>query len=162
MKILPIDSLQPTLALLGRLRSGDTMKLEEVIVKMKSIYGICYFFSLLITLILVRQIDAADLPSAQNGVAVMSQIVINEFLALNDSLNADEDGDYSDWVEPCKSGDATINLIGVLLSDDPNNLNQWTFPTVAIASHVYLLIWAFDKKITPANINLTEMSTSGE
>ena len=26
-------------------------------------------------------------------------LVINEFLAVNDSIRADEDGDYSDWIE---------------------------------------------------------------
>ncbi len=112
---------------------------------MKSINNICCFLSFLLALVLVRQSSAADLSSAQNRVAVMSQIVINEFLALNDSLNADEDGDYSDWIELYNIGPTSVDLTGWYITDDPAVRNGWQFPSLELGAQDHLLIWASGK-----------------
>lgn len=46
------------------------------------------------------------------------QILINEFLASNQTINADEDGDFEDWIELYNNGDEAVNLEGFGLSDD--------------------------------------------
>jgi hypothetical protein len=68
---------------------------------------------------------------------------INEFLAVNDTAIADQNGEYDDWIEIYNSGDSTISLLGYYLSDD-NNLTRWAFPDTSILSHGYIVVWADD------------------
>ncbi len=72
-------------------------------------------------------------------------LVINEVLASNSSVNTDEDGSYEDWVELFNNSTESINLQGYGLSDNPNNLFKWVFPSVTINPGDYLLIWCSNK-----------------
>jgi hypothetical protein len=63
-------------------------------------------------------------------------------MADNDSLYADADGEFDDWIELYNAGDADINLAGYFLSDDGDELTKWTFPDVTIAADDYLIVWA--------------------
>ena len=72
-------------------------------------------------------------------------IVINEFMAINNSIIQDEDNDYSDWIEIYNAGTSETNLKGWYLTDDETVLNKWSFPDVALASDDYLLIFASGK-----------------
>ncbi|RTY95910.1 CotH kinase family protein [Flavobacterium sp. GT3R68] len=110
-----------------------------------------YLISLLILL-------CANLVSGQN-------LVINEILTSNTSINTDEDGSYQDWVELYNNGSSSINLNGYGLSDDPAVLNKWVFPNVSIGAGQYLLIWCSDKnRTTPGSALHTnfKISSSGE
>ena len=50
--------------------------------------------------------------------SVWSQdIIINEFMAINGSVLADENGAYPDWIEIANVGSATVDLQGWYLSD---------------------------------------------
>ena len=73
------------------------------------------------------------------------EIVINEVLASNATTNADEDGDFEDWIELYNPGHETINLLGFGLSDDYDNPFRWIFPDVSIAPGEFLLVWASGK-----------------
>jgi len=68
-------------------------------------------------------------------------IVINEFLALNNSVNQDEAGEYEDWLELHNTGTQTQNA-GLYLTDDSgifvNGLSRRTF---SLPPGGYLLIW---------------------
>ncbi|MBD3583780.1 CotH kinase family protein [Flavobacterium selenitireducens] len=75
-------------------------------------------------------------------------VVINEFLASNSSVNTDEDGDYSDWVELYNNSPVPVSLEGYGLSDNASNPYKWIFPSVAIAPGAHLLIWCSDKNRT--------------
>jgi len=68
-------------------------------------------------------------------------IKVNEFLASNDNVNQDEDGDYDDWVELYNYGPVDIDITGMFLSDDIANVTSYTFPPAVIPSGGYLLIW---------------------
>ncbi|MGJ8695549.1 MAG: lamin tail domain-containing protein [Verrucomicrobiaceae bacterium] len=69
--------------------------------------------------------------------------VLNEFLASNDSDFADEDGNFSDWIEIYNPNSFAINLDGYHLSDDPSNLTRWTFPSgVSLNGNSYLILFA--------------------
>jgi len=79
-------------------------------------------------------------------------VVINEFLASNGNILADEDGDYEDWIELYNPTAEPINLDGYTLTDKPDNPSKWTFPAVTIQPKGFLLIWASGKdRRTPGN-----------
>jgi len=72
----------------------------------------------------------------------VKQLVINEFCASNSTILSDENGQFEDWIELFNNGDTTFNLLGYFLSDDINDLGQWSLPEISIASGEYALIWA--------------------
>lgn len=92
-------------------------------------------------------------------------IVINEILTSNTTINTDEDGDYHDWIELYNTGAITVNLSGYGLSDDPALLFKWVFPNVSVAPGQYLLIWCSDKNRrvagSPLHTNY-KISSTGE
>ncbi len=72
-------------------------------------------------------------------------IVINEFMASNDSLSqiADSNGEFDDWIEIYNNSDQSIDLSGVYLSDDADDLKKWKFPSgLEIMGNEYLIAWA--------------------
>ncbi len=90
-------------------------------------------------------------------------VVINEFVASNRSTLADEDGDYSDWIELHNPGDTAVDLSGWGLSDNPANLFKWVFPSgTVIPARGYLLIWASGKNRPLAPIPHAGFSISAE
>jgi hypothetical protein len=80
-------------------------------------------------------------------------VVINEFLASNDSTITDRDGDYSDWVELYNKSEDPIDLSGYSLSDDALEPQKWTFPSVQMEAHSYLLVYCSDKDRVDAELH---------
>ena len=76
------------------------------------------------------------------------ELVINEFLASNQVTNADEDGDFEDWIEIYNAGTEAVNLEGFGLSDNDDQPYKWVFPSVEIQANAYLLVWASGKNRT--------------
>ncbi|MBC7920866.1 MAG: CotH kinase family protein, partial [Ferruginibacter sp.] len=72
-------------------------------------------------------------------------LVLNEFMAANASVVADEDGDFPDWIEVYNAGDQAVQLAGFGLSDDPANPLKWTFPAYLLPAKGFLLVFASDK-----------------
>lgn len=54
---------------------------------------------------------------------------INEVQASNATTFLDVAGDFDDWIEVYNDGNEEIHLNGWHVSDDPNNLTKWTFPS---------------------------------
>ena len=73
-----------------------------------------------------------------------SGIVINEFLASNNSIEADNFGEYDDWIELYNFSDQPFFLFGFYLSDDAQDLTKWAFPDVSVDPGEYLVLWADD------------------
>ncbi|MFK7843868.1 MAG: CotH kinase family protein [Rhodothermales bacterium] len=73
---------------------------------------------------------------------VAGDVVINEFMADNDTVNSDQDGDFDDWIELYNVTSEPISLNGYFLSDDGTDLTQWAFPDTTIDANGYLIIWA--------------------
>ena len=68
---------------------------------------------------------------------------LNEFLSSNDSDFADEDGNFSDWVEIYNPNAFSIDLGGFHLTSDPSDLTEWTFPAgVSLEGNSYLIVFA--------------------
>ncbi len=74
-----------------------------------------------------------------------SGLRINEFLALNNSVNRDSAGDYDDWVEIYNPGGDSIPLGGLYLTDDFTIPTRWVFPDTTLAPGGFLLIWCDDE-----------------
>ncbi len=75
--------------------------------------------------------------------------VISEFMALNQDTLADEDGDFSDWIEIHNPGAESISLDGWFLTDsadDPQLLTRWAFPDgVDLSPGEFLIVFASNK-----------------
>ncbi len=74
-------------------------------------------------------------------------IVINEFMAKNDSFIQDPNGDYDDWIEIYNTGDEAVDISGMFLTDNLSFPDKWRIPDnntpeTIIPPHGYLLIWA--------------------
>lgn len=70
-------------------------------------------------------------------------IAINEVMASNSSTQADEAGEYDDWIELYNLTDETVSLDGYSISDNLGNPQKWVFPAgSSIAPHAYQIIWA--------------------
>ncbi len=74
-----------------------------------------------------------------------ADLVINEFMADNDNVLQDEDGDYSDWIEIHNVSSNAINLNGWYLTDDIGDLAKWTFPATNIPAYGFLVLFASNK-----------------
>jgi len=69
-------------------------------------------------------------------------IVINEFMAANDSAVPDPQGQYSDWIELYNPTDADISVTGLFLTDDLADPTRWQIPEAVIPARGFLVIWA--------------------
>jgi hypothetical protein len=76
-------------------------------------------------------------------------VVINEFLAENNSGIRDFSGERHDWIELKNEGPATVNISGWYLTDDALNLTKWQIPSTpesqSLAPGEVLLVYASDK-----------------
>ena len=72
-------------------------------------------------------------------VRLQASPVISEFLAS---------GSGEDWIEIQNTSDAEINLTGYHLSDDPDNLTRWTFPSTTLAPSAFLVVHASGLNLT--------------
>jgi hypothetical protein len=73
-------------------------------------------------------------------------LVINEFLALNNTGIRDEAGQYEDWLELYNAGTTPLSLDGLYLSDSFESAGKWPIPSgITLAPRGgYLLIWCDD------------------
>ena len=67
---------------------------------------------------------------------------INEFLAANKSTFADEDGDFSDWIELYNPRATPVAIGGYQLTD---GTTTWTFPAATIGAQGFLVVFASEK-----------------
>ena len=90
-------------------------------------------------------------------------LVINEFLASNDMTQADQDGEFDDWIELYNNGTETIDISGYTLSDDPEDVAKWPFPAgTSIAPSEYLIVWADDDQEQEGFHTQFKLSADGE
>jgi len=90
-------------------------------------------------------------------------LYISEFMAINNYTLADEDGDYSDWIEIHNAGDSDVNLEDWGLTDDESRPTKWQFPAVTVPAGEYLVVFASDKDRAVAGEELhTNFKLSGD
>ena len=66
--------------------------------------------------------------------SLLGQIVINEFSASNFDSHQDNYGEHEDWIELYNTSNSDVDLNGWYLTDKPNNLTKWQFPSSFIVS----------------------------
>ncbi len=100
---------------------------------------------------------------AFGNAAAQSGVVINEVMASNQAYVTDENGEYEDWIELYNNSNSSVNLGGWYLTDNPDNLDKWEFPTnTVIPSQGYIIIWADeDSSQGPLHANF-KLSATGE
>ncbi|MBR1685662.1 MAG: lamin tail domain-containing protein [Clostridia bacterium] len=77
---------------------------------------------------------------------VEGSLIINEIMASARSGLADEDGEFSDWVELYNTTDSTISLDNYALSNKESKPLKWRFPQGAVvAPHSYYLVFCSGK-----------------
>jgi spore coat protein CotH len=86
--------------------------------------------------------------------AAFAQPTLSEFMAQNDTVLADEDGAFTDWIELYNPGPSATNLNGFHLTDDASNLTKWKLPAQTIAAGGYLVIFASGKNRAVAGAQL--------
>jgi hypothetical protein len=74
-----------------------------------------------------------------------NSVRINEIMATNSTTLADEDGDYSDWIEIYNPTAAALDLLNWSLTDDKASPQKWHFPQVSLAANSYLVVFASGK-----------------
>ena len=89
-------------------------------------------------------------------------LVINEFLANNDTTIADQNEEFDDWIELYNNSGNSISLNEYYLSDDFTDLTKWAFPDTIIGVDEYLIIWADDDSNQIGLHANFKLSASGE
>ncbi len=89
--------------------------------------------------------------------------VLSEFVALNRASLADEDGQFSDWLEIQNRGDSPAALGGYYLTNDAANLTAWQLPQRSLAPGESLVVFASgkDRKADTLHTNFTLDDTGG-
>ena len=86
-------------------------------------------------------------------------------MAVNQGTLADEDGEFSDWIELHNAGANSVNLNGWFLTDNATQLTQWRFPGTNLAPNAYLIVFASGKNRRTPSLPLHtnfKLASSGE
>ncbi len=94
-------------------------------------------------------VSTQEINITQLGVPVIPTLVINEFMANNNSTITDNAGEYDDWIELYNYGSNPVNIGGLYFTDDLSNPLKFQisdlYPdTTTIAAGGFLLLWADD------------------
>lgn len=98
-----------------------------------------------------------------NIIFAEAQIVINEYMCSNKSFNADNFGNYEDWIELYNSGAAAVNIGGYYLSDNAANPTKYMIPAgTTINAAGFKRFYASNKNVVVGtnihtNFKLTQM-----
>jgi len=92
-------------------------------------------------------------------------LVINEFLASNDFGAVDENGDHDDWIEIYNAGDEAIDIGGMYVTDNLEELMTSQIPATdpsitTIEAGEFLILWA-DKEPEQGILHLDDVKLSG-
>lgn len=96
---------------------------------------------------------------------VQANPFITEFMADNETCLADEDGEFSDWIELHNPTTEVLSLKNWYLTDKASNLTLWRFPAVTLAPGEFLVVFASSKnrRIPGATLHTNfNLSKSGE
>lgn len=82
--------------------------------------------------------------------ATAGQVVINEFMAVNEETMANEYNVYGDWIELFNTTSSALSLSGLYLSDKASNPAKYLIPqNTVIEPYGTLIVWA-DEMATSA------------
>ena len=103
--------------------------------------------------------DASAPEAAETPVSpYIGKLVITELMEKNKSVAADEDGDFSDWIELYNASDETLDLEGFYLADGPDQ-RPWVFPKTGLLPGDRMLVFA-DRKDRRSSVLHTSFGLS--
>lgn len=105
---------------------------------------------------LVPTFDAENIMSAQPG------LVINEFMATNESTATDQYGGFEDWIEIYNNSNVAINLEGYFLSDKIGDPTQFVFPDTVIEPDSYIIVWCDQGLFEPGLHTFFKLGADGD
>lgn len=134
--------------------SIDEVRIYERALTMEEIWALARTDTTDLECVDVRAGDGVNLADlarlAENWMRETSPIVINEFMADNEStLTTTVEGEevLEDWIELYNASSLTIDLKGWYLTDDRDDLKQWVFPEgVVLKPGEYLVVFASGKE----------------
>ena len=91
-----------------------------------------------------------------------SGLIINEFMASNNGTIPSSDGGYYDWIELYNASNAPIFLGDYGLSDNINNPEKYTLPSVNLPSGGFTIIWASGEALNDPYHAPFKLAKSGE
>ena len=110
-----------------------------------------------------RDLTAIMIPQTE----VIEHLHINEIVASNAGGIRDEMGEHEDWIEIYNSGEETVDLAGLFLTDDLQGSGRWMFPTdkaeiTSIQAGGYILVFA-DNEVYEGPLHTSfKLSKEGE
>lgn len=90
---------------------------------------------------------------------------ISEIMAANDTVLADEDGEFPDWIEIQNYSSTDVDLAGWTLTDEAAFQYKWMFPSITLKAGQHLIVFASGKNRRVAGQNLHtnfNLNSSGE
>lgn len=72
-------------------------------------------------------------------------VLINELLPRNGNNFADEDGDWSDWIEIFNPTSTSVDLTGYGITDNSKDPFKWIFPSKILQAGEHMILFASDK-----------------
>ena len=94
-----------------------------------------------------------QLYTPEETAAMTTGLVISEVMPKNSSYAADQDGEFSDYIELYNGSGASVSLKGFMLSDDEAKKDKWIFPDISIEPGQYLLVYTSGKNRTDGELH---------
>ncbi len=92
----------------------------------------------------------------------VGNLVINEFMADNENTIADNNGDYSDWIELYNNSEDEIFLGDYYLTDNVQEPFKWQLPEDYLEAGGFALVWASGDVGSGAYHSNFKLSKGGE
>ena len=83
----------------------------------------------------------AFVKSALDGLALQSDLRLNELMSVNTVTLADDAGDYDPWVEIVNLGPGRVDISQLFLTDDTMEPEKWILPGASIEDARHLVLW---------------------
>ena len=80
--------------------------------------------------------------AACDDTSIDKNVYISELMSNNVTTLADENGDMCDWIELHNPTAEPINIGGYMLTDNSENMNKYTFPSITLAPDEYFVVYA--------------------
>jgi hypothetical protein len=92
-----------------------------------------------------------------------TSVVINELLAVNTTTQADQNGEFDDWIELCNKSGLELDLSGYYLTDSKSNPGKWQIPSgTKIPANGFLVVWADNDTLQSGLHASFKLSSEGE
>ena len=95
----------------------------------------------------------------QSRIISDSKLLITEVMPSNATTIADNNGNFSDYIEIYNAGQEAVNLSGYGLSDDSSKVFKWRFPDITVEPDRYLIIWASGEGENATDLSLPALHT---